>query len=57
MLLLPEAEMEWACDGGQGEGKREEMSCYPEDQVSGLALGAPLNYSESPFPYSVKWVQ
>lgn len=57
MLLLPEAEMEWACDGGQGEGKREEMSCYPEDQVSGLALGTPLNHSESPFPYSVKWAQ
>lgn len=57
MLLLPEAEMEWACDGGQEEGKREAMSCYPEDQVSGLALGAPLNHSESPFPYSAKWAQ
>ena len=41
----------------KGEGKREEMSCYPEDQVSGLALGAPLNHSESPFLYSVKWAQ
>lgn len=57
MLLLPEAEMEWVYDGGQGDGKWKVMSCYPEGQVSGLALGASLNHSESPFPYSEKWVQ
>lgn len=57
VVLLPEAEVEWVCDGGQGDGKWKVMSCYSEDQVSGLALGAPLNHSESPFPYSAKRVQ
>ena len=50
MFLLPEAEMEWAWGGGQEDAKREGMSYYTEDKVSCVAVGTPLNHSESQFP-------